>query len=130
MERGTPLSARDADPGVSCVPLDHGLERGEPFLALHPPPSMSCVPDSSSKVPEDNYIPSYLSEASVLTSGWWAGSSTLSAGRACEPPLSQLLSSRLIPLVTVATEEGLILGEMRVHSSHSGVGVETEADRS
>lgn len=54
----------------------------------------------------------------------------MSAGRACEPPLSQLLSSRLIPLVTVATEVGLILGEMSVHSSHSGVGVETEADRS
>ena len=68
--KGDTLSARDADPGVSCVPLDHGLERGEPFLAPHPPPSMSCVPDSSSKVPENNYIPSYLSEASVLTSGW------------------------------------------------------------
>ena len=68
--KGDTLSARDADPGVSCVPLDHGLERGEPFLAPHPPPSMSCVPVSSSKVPEDNYIPSYLSEASVLTSGW------------------------------------------------------------
>lgn len=50
-------------------PLDHGLELREPFLAPHPPPSKSGVPDSSSNVPEDNYIPSYLASASVLTSG-------------------------------------------------------------